>query len=449
MSNGNILIAAEDQLLRRRLREHLLRPDWSAELSDAAGAQRSVQQGHVDLVIIVPPRDDPDAGIRLGKSLRETNPELPLVLLAGRSSEEVAIAALRAGITDYVRDPYDLEEVAAAVERCLSRSPRRSTRKERTAAESIESFPIVGESASMREIKTYIGRVASTASNVLLTGETGTGKELVAEWIHRSSPRRERPFLCINCAALPDGLLESELFGHERGAFTGAHAFQEGRLKLADGGTALLDEVGDMSPEGQAKILRVIESKEVHRLGGRGRIPLDIRFIAATNQDLEQRVAEGVFRKDLFFRLNVARMHLPPLRERREDIPLLCAHYLGELNRKYGRSVEGFTAEASEMLFRYNWPGNVRELKNLLEAVFINLPSRQITLMDLPEQFRKRLNETAGAPQDERDRLLSALFSTNWNKSRAAEKLCWSRMTLYRKLAKYNLTSGGGESLRS
>jgi transcriptional regulator with PAS, ATPase and Fis domain len=295
----------------------------------------------------------------------------------------------------------------------------------------------------MREIKTYIDKVATTDSNVLITGETGTGKELVADLIHRKSVREQGPFVSINCAAIPDNLLESELFGYERGAFTGAHALKEGQLKLADGGTAFFDEIGDMSPYAQAKILRVIESKTIYRLGGKRRIPLNIRVIAATNQDLDQLLAQDKFRKDLYFRVNVARIHLPPLRERPEDILPLCHYYLCQLNHRFGRRVEGFTDDALAYLMRHDWPGNVRELKNLLEATFVNGPSRQISFMDLPEQFRKRFSDAETSPQDERERLLSALLSTNWNISKAAQRLRWSRMTLYRKLGKYHIVKGG------
>jgi len=290
----------------------------------------------------------------------------------------------------------------------------------------------------MREIDAYIGQVASTDSTVLITGETGTGKELVAALIHMRSPRAGKPFFSINCAAIPESLLESELFGYERGAFTGAHVRKEGALKLANEGTAFFDEIGDMSPEGQSKILRAIESKEIRRLGGKRSIPLDLRVIAATNQDLERRVAEGKFRKDLYFRLNVARISLPPLRDRKEDIPALLGHYIGELNRHLGREVEGFGDDALGPLLRYDWPGNVRELKNLLEEVYVHFRSKWIGFTDLPGQLRCQL-ANAGQPQTERDLLLSALLSTRWNKSQAAQKLRWSRMTLYRKMAKHEI----------
>jgi transcriptional regulator with PAS, ATPase and Fis domain len=284
-------------------------------------------------------------------------------------------------------------------------------------------------------------KVAPTQSTVLITGETGTGKELAAELIHRNSSRHKKPFVCINCAALPENLVESELFGYERGAFTGAIASKQGKFEQAEGGTVFLDEIGDMSPYAQAKILRAIEIKEVYRLGGKGSISLNVRVIAATNQDIERLVAQEKFRKDLYYRFNVAMVHLPPLRDRKEDIPPLLGHYIRELNQRFGREVEGFTQEAMESLLHYDWPGNIRELKNLLEATFINLPSRKIAFMDLPKQFQRRLQETEGLPKSERDQVLSALFATKWNKSKAAQKLHWSRMTLYRKMAKYHIVT--------
>jgi two-component system response regulator HydG/two-component system response regulator AtoC len=261
----------------------------------------------------------------------------------------------------------------------------------------------------------------------------------VAGLIHRNSTRNEKPLVCVNCAALPDGLLESELFGHERGAFTGAVASQQGKFELADRGTIFLDEIGDMSSHAQAKILRTIESKEIYRLAGRKSIPLNVRVIAATNHDPERLVVEEKFRKDLYFRLNVARIHLPPLRDRKEDIPLLLEHYAREMNRRFGRAVEGFTEETLAYLLHYDWPGNVRELKNLCEAIFINQPSRIISFHDLPTIFQRLLRDTEGLSRSEHDRLLSALLSTKWNVSQAARKLHWSRMTIYRKIEKYHI----------
>jgi transcriptional regulator with PAS, ATPase and Fis domain len=250
------------------------------------------------------------------------------------------------------------------------------------------------------------------------------------------SPRRKAPFVPVNCAAIPDGLLESELFGYESGAFTGAAVGRQGLLQLADRGTVFLDEVGDLGLHGQAKLLRAIETREVYRLGGKKPVALDVRVVAATNQDLEAAVDNGQFRKDLYFRLNVVRVHLPPLRERRSDIGALLDHYLLTLNRERGAAVDGFADETRDALEAYDWPGNVRELKNLVEAILVAPASREVRLADLPAEFREKLRLT-NRRASERRQLLDALLAANWNKSRAATMLHWSRMTVYRKMAKH------------
>src|SRR5215813_3330529 len=298
---------------------------------------------------------------------------------------------------------------------------------------------LVGSSLAIWKVKTYLRKVAQTDSHVLITGETGTGKELAAQYIHHHSARSAKPLVTINCAALPDGLLESELFGYERGAFTGATSSYAGKLKLADGGTVLFDEIGDMSPYAQAKILRVIETKEVYPLGGRRSVPLDIRIMAATNRDLDRRMASNEFRQDLYFRLNVARVHLPRLGERKEDIPLLTNHFVQKFSAQFGRAIEGFSDEAMERLLSYNWPGNIRELMNLIERIFIDPPQEKITVADLPESMRFCPSVRQETVPPEREVLLYTLSQTNWNKSKAADRLHWSRMTLYRKIAKYRI----------
>jgi two-component system response regulator HydG/two-component system response regulator AtoC len=307
---------------------------------------------------------------------------------------------------------------------------------------------MVGESPPMQLVRRAVSSLARTDSTVLITGETGTGKELAAELIHGGSRRRAGPFVCINCAAIPDGLLESELFGFEKGAFTGAHAAYEGRLTLARGGTVFLDEVGDMSPYGQAKILRVLESREVHRLGGRRGVALDVRVIAATNGDLETLVAEGRFRRDLYYRLNVARIRLPALRERPEDVPALVEHLIRELNTRLGARVTGIEQDALDALAAHDWPGNVRELRNLLEAAMLQSRDATLRLGSFPETLRGRAPHPASPrdPEEERRRVLSALEDTRWNKSQAAARLHWSRMTLYRKMARYQITLKPGEA---
>jgi two-component system response regulator HydG/two-component system response regulator AtoC len=245
----------------------------------------------------------------------------------------------------------------------------------------------------------------------------------------------------VNCAAIPEGLVETELFGHEAGAFTGASGSRQGLLQSANGGTAFLDEIGDMGPAAQTKILRAIERQEVYRVGGRLPTTVDVRIVAATNQDLERAVDEGRFRKDLYFRLNVARVHLPPLRERSADIPGIVDHYLQAFNRGAEQVIEGFTPEALEALVTYDWPGNVRELRNLIEGLFVAPPPGRVRVDDLPPLFRERLRLHCRMPRADRARLLDALLAANWNKSQAAKMLHWSRMTLYRKMAKYSVVT--------
>jgi DNA-binding NtrC family response regulator len=302
---------------------------------------------------------------------------------------------------------------------------------------------LVGDTPAMQEVRRQVRQAAQTDCSVLLVGESGTGKELAAGFIHSLSRRASRPFVSVNCAAIPDTLLESELFGYEKGAFTGAAASFAGKLQQAHGGTLFLDEVGEMSLVAQAKVLRAFESKPVYRLGGRTPVVSDVRFVAATNCDLVAATAERRFRSDLYFRLNVAQIQLPPLRERPDDIPLLVDHFVRECSIKYKRH-QGVSRDTLRQLMQHSWPGNVRELRNVIEATFVNSHSRWLSWMDLPPQFRRQLPAPLDSPGiDDRERLLSALAETQWNKSKAASRLHWSRMTLYRKLAKYKVKAGG------
>jgi DNA-binding NtrC family response regulator len=446
-----IVIADRDEAWRQTLKRLLLCDGFEViEAVDTISILRALRQRrNLALLIVNTSLDTTGDGVELAQLLRQRDRTVSIIVLAPNSSEELAIAALKAGAVDYFKPPFSYEVLLASVRHCLADHVRPQTLKEYRKTGGLRRLPscvglednprMVGESRTMREIKAYMARVASTDSNVLITGETGTGKELVADFLHRNSPRRQQPIVDINCAALPESLLESELFGYEKGAFTGAASSYEGKLKRANGGTVFFDEIGDMSPYTQAKILRVIERREVQRLGTNKSVPIDVRVISATNQNLDRLMTEGRFRKDLYFRLNVARIHLPPLRDRKEDIPLLLRQYIHEMNARFGREVESFSKEALERLLQYDWPGNVRELKNLVEAIFVNLPVRHLTSIDLPEPFRKQFDEATVLPVDERARLLSALCATNWNKSQAARKLNWSRVTLYRKIAKYHV----------
>jgi two-component system response regulator HydG/two-component system response regulator AtoC len=287
----------------------------------------------------------------------------------------------------------------------------------------------------------FVRKAAATRANVLITGETGTGKELLARLVHERSRRASGPFVSLNCAAIPDSLLESELFGYDEGAFTGAARAFEGKFRLAGDGTVLLDEVGDMSLTAQSKVLRAIDSGEIVPLGGRRAYSFNARIISATNRDLEQMTHDGLFRSDLYFRLNVVRIHVPPLRNRPEDIPCLLQYYFAKTNQDFRTSVEGFTDEVNELLLRYNWPGNVREVKNLVEAVCASHDEGTITLGMLPPDIQARIHGTVPTPGSERQRLINALSESGWNRSEAAKRLRWSRMTLYRKMAKYEINS--------
>jgi DNA-binding NtrC family response regulator len=377
------------------------------------------------------------------KYIREQDKKVPIILITKYSSEDRVIAALRAGVNDYFKQPFSFGELLNSINRNLSISSYQSLSELRMSVPDSNGIRLmIGQSKSIQNIKSYILKAASTESTVLITGETGTGKELTAELIHTKSLKCEKPFVHINCASLPENLLESELFGYERGAFTGALTTKQGKFEMAKGGTIFLDEIGDMNLYSQAKILSSIERKEIYRLGGGNRsIPLTARVIAATNQNPEQLVADGKFREDLYYRLNIARIHIPALRNRKEDIFPLIDYYIQKFNNQFGLEIEGFTEEALSLLIHYNWPGNIRELKNIIEAAFINLPSQRISFMDLPVIFRKKLKGQEMTTKSEKDKLLAALFSTSWNKSKCAKMLNWSRMTLYRKMARYEISA--------
>jgi two-component system response regulator HydG len=292
----------------------------------------------------------------------------------------------------------------------------------------------------MAAVRAWLPKVARSHATVLITGETGTGKERVARSIHALSNRAQGPFVALNCAALPEGLIESELFGHARGSFTGAHAASSGQMVEANGGTLFLDEIGDMSHIAQAKLLRVLETHEVRPVGGKRPVPVDLRLVAATNQRLEAMVSQGAFRADLYYRLNVARVELLPLRDRREDVPLLLEAVIAEFNARDGARVGSPDSEVMNCLLAYEWPGNVRELRNLAEALFIDPPQGSVHFADLPPAFARLFEPYRRQVSDERDRLIATLNQTHWNKAEAARALNWSRMTLYRKLEQYSIS---------
>jgi DNA-binding NtrC family response regulator len=378
-------------------------------------------------IAIICAEDNTGSSLSSVSQLRQLNRNIPVILLVREGSEELAVAALRARVDDYFHIPAETGSFLKAVQA--------KTAAPRTGPENT----LIGTSAAMQQTKARLARVSVSNSSVLITGETGTGKEMAASLIHYFSNRSAGPFVCVNCAAIPDALIESELFGYERGAFTGASMKKSGWLETAHRGTLFLDEVGDLSPMAQAKLLRVIENKSYYRLGGHVSIAPDVRFIAATHRNLEQMTTDGGFRQDLYYRLNVARVHLPPLRERLEDIPLLLHHYIQEFTTRSG-DLE-FTDEVWQCLMAHDWPGNVRELKNILESLAMNAEERTVRRSDLPAAIRGKSSDNPSAERSERDQILAALLCTKWNKSKAAQQLRWSRMTLYRKLSTYRLVA--------
>ena len=390
-----------------------------------------------DVVIIEHAKESEFNTLLLAREVKRTDSNIPVVIATTEGSEDLAIGTLRAGLQDYIKLPSSPAEFWDRIQKHL-----RHRRESESIADSPSFEPCGGmitASDSMTEIRRCLQKTANSNCTVLITGETGTGKELVAEFIHENSPRKDKPFICVNCAAIPESLLESELFGHTKGAFTGAQELTDGLLSAADGGTVFLDEIGDLSPVGQAKILRVLETKQICRLGGTKQMRLDLRFVAATNQDLYAMTAQKTFRQDLLFRLDVAHVHLPPLRERKEDIPLLVQEFGRQFSRQKSIQSVEFTSEFLNVLLEYDWPGNVRELKNVIERVFLLELSAPFGIEHLPAHVRQFLASSTSISKGERELLISTLFSTKWNKTKAAEMLNWSRMTLYRKIAKYHI----------
>jgi DNA-binding NtrC family response regulator len=410
--------------------------DWQVEFG--ADLDPSLKGLRLDAAILECSGREHDPGLVLARKIRNLNQHARIVIIAPSGSEDLAIEALRVRAVEYLKPPIDGATLICAV--CGTEATSASgPALARGIASATASDAIVGESSAILGVKRFLTKVASCDTNVLITGETGTGKEMIAEQIHSLGSRARKPFVSVNCSAIPETLIESELFGYERGAFTGAVGTRDGKLAQADKGTLFFDEIGDMSPLAQAKILRAIESREFTRLGGNRSIRVDVRLIAATNRDLESLLREDRFRTDLFFRLNVARIELPSLRERSSDIPLLIQHFVRHYNRVFGAAVERISGEALEQILVYPFPGNIRELKNVVEVIFLNLAPGQKVVQRLPDQVLTTWRKITTLPQDERDRLVKALLQTEWNVSAAARKLEWSRMTLYRKLAKYNI----------
>jgi DNA-binding NtrC family response regulator len=393
-------------------------------------------------------------GLDLLKQLGPDVKDVPAIIITGKGSDERAVAAIETGAFWYIEKPLKGPVLRALLDRALgkARDARQLVVLQRQLREAGRLGDLVGASKPMQEVMRIVEMAAPSSASVLITGETGSGKEIVARTIHKLSPRAGGPFVAINCSAIPETLMESEIFGHERGAFTGAAERRIGCFELADGGTLLLDEIGEMPAPTQAKLLRVLEDRKVRRLGSKTETPVDVRVLAATNKDPEQAVASGHLRQDLYFRLNVFHINLPPLREHKEDIPLLAEHMLRDVNVKHGKNVKGIGAEVMDIFMSHTWPGNIRELRNVLERSSIMCEKDLITRACLPGEFGK---SAAKSPSDlgsikfpvgttvdamERELILQTLSATGNNKTRAAELLGISLKTLHNKLKEYGST---------
>ena len=409
------ILVADDELSMRQFLEILLKKEGHEVICAADGeeALSRFQAEPCDLLISDIKMAKMD-GLELLRKVKERNPNMAVVMITAYASPEDAIAAMKAGAYDYLTKPFKLEEIKAVIRNALAK----------TTGQAVEAPAgifnnIVGHSPKMLKIYNLIKQVGGTKTNVLISGESGTGKELVARAIHQMSPRMEKPFVTINCSAIPDSLMESELFGHVKGAFTGAVANKKGLFEIAHGGTVFLDEIGDLSSFIQVKLLRVIQEREFMRVGETETLSVDVRIIAATNRDLEQEIIQGRFREDLFFRLNVVHLHLPPLRERREDIPLLAQYFLEKYSRELGKDVRSISSYALDALMNYNFPGNVRELENIIERS-VALENSNIILPDsLVLSEYKKEGEKKGVPSSilRRPAWIWKKNSANWKRT--------------------------------
>ena len=454
-----MLVVDDEELYRRALERILARVGHQVSTArDAAEALALVSSQPIDLVLCDVKMPGIN-GLELVRQVHELEPDLPCIVITGYGSAEHSVEALRAGAFWYLEKPFDqgnLDVVRRLVEQAIEHGRLKAeNRLLQSQLRSLYRFEnIVGTSTALRRVLETVEKVADSDSTVLITGESGTGKELIARALHFNSRRADRMFVTVNCGAIPEELLESELFGHVRGAFTNAIAHREGRFAVANGGTIFLDEIGDMSSSLQVKLLRVLQDRTFEPVGSSKTVKVNVRVIAATNQDLEQAIRERRFREDLFYRLNVIPIETPALRERREDIPLLVHHFLAVMNQEKGKRVDGLSPRALEMLCEYDWPGNVRELENLVERLVILRGEGTIDVDELPGSLRRAAERppvaaprvpAAGIPFNEvvdrfeTDLILQALERTQWNKNRAAQLLGLNRTTLLEKMKKKGL----------
>lgn len=445
------LLLVDDERNTREGLSRALRRNYRVLLADSGMAALDILNDETPDVVLTDLRMPGMDGMTLVRRILARDPQPVCILLTAYGNVETAVEAMKNGAYDFLTKPVNLDRLEVLLHRAIQsrklEASNRDLRQQLDAKYGMES--IIGNSAPMQEVFDTIRQVAPSRATVLIEGESGTGKELVAHALHRLSPRAKNPFVAVHCAALSDNLLESELFGHEKGAFTGATETRKGRFELADGGTLFLDEIGEVESATQVKLLRVLEERRFERVGGMDSLDVDTRLLTATNRDLKRMVGEGAFREDLFFRLNVVKISLPPLRRRKEDIPMLLRHFLEEFADENGKNLQGFTPDALDVLTRYRWPGNIRELRNVVERMVVLSRGDKLTVRDLPSEMREERGSVSETPVQiegsrsmrdaEKTMIAQALKDNRGNRTRAAQQLGISRRTLHRKLNEYDL----------
>jgi two-component system, NtrC family, response regulator AtoC len=453
--SATILVADDEQNIRRVLAATLQKEGYeviSARDGEEAIARLSAGSIHVVVTDLKMPKVD---GLQILEYVQRNQPQVPVIIITAHGTVDNAVQALKSGAFDYITKPFEKSDLIVTIAKAV-KTENLSRRDFHTQANEPGRYRIIGQTQIMNDVYEVIEKVADTPSTVLITGESGTGKELIAAALHYNSSRKKRAFIKINCAAIPRELMESELFGHEKGAFTGAIGMKPGRFELADNGTLFLDEIAEIPVDMQVKMLRAIQEAEFERVGGIQTVSVDVRLVVATNRDLQKDVEEGKFREDLYYRLNVVPLHLPPLRERREDIPLLVKHFIDKFNAKLDRSIEGISKDALNRVANYRWPGNIRELENVIERCILFTEGSEIREADLPEEL---MDHSHAAPslatidedrslkdivkhataELEKDLIVKALAETKGNVTQAARLLKISRKSLQNKMKEFGL----------